>query len=289
MAERRMISNKMIDSDAFLEMPLSTQALYFHLLLKADDEGFVGNAKRIMRTIGAQDDELRVLLTKRFILAWENGIIVIKHWKIHNYIQSDRFKPTLYREERNQLIIKENNAYTETETAKTINPNLDTKCIQSVSNLYPNCTRSIGKYSIDKNSVNTLVGAAAPDSAFEALWKLYPKERREGKQHAFKAYKAARKAGVTDETIRAGIEAYIRQIAARHTQAQYVKTAGTWFYGNCWNDDYSEKPIAAGKQVGAQQYEQRTYTKEELEAINDPAMQALLESARKYTEGQHDD
>lgn len=91
MAERRMFAKTIIDSDAFLDMPLSTQALYFHLAMRADDEGFVSNPKKIQKMIGASDDDCKLLILKRYILTFESGIVVIKHWKIHNYIQSDRF------------------------------------------------------------------------------------------------------------------------------------------------------------------------------------------------------
>jgi len=112
MADKRMFSKKIIDSDEFLEMPLSTQSLYFHLSMRADDDGFINNAKRIARLIGASEDDLKLLIMKRFILIFESGVIVIKHWKIHNYIQKDRYKETLYTEEKNQLFLKDNKAYT---------------------------------------------------------------------------------------------------------------------------------------------------------------------------------
>lgn len=112
MAERRMFAKTIIDSDAFLDMPLTTQALYFHLSMRADDEGFLNNPKKIMRMIGASEDEFRLLVAKCFIIPFESGVCVIKHWRIHNYLRSDRFKPTVYAEERAQLDIKENNAYT---------------------------------------------------------------------------------------------------------------------------------------------------------------------------------
>lgn len=113
MAERRMFAKTIIDSDAFLDMPLSAQALYFHLSMRADDDGFINNPKKIQRAIGASDDDCKLLILKKFIIAFESGVIVIKHWKIHNYIQKDRYKPTIYQEEKNELIIKENKAYTE--------------------------------------------------------------------------------------------------------------------------------------------------------------------------------
>lgn len=112
MAERRMFAKTVIDSDSFIDMPLSTQALYFHLSMRADDDGFVNNPKKIQRMIGCGDDDLKLLIAKNFIIPFDNGIVVIKHWKIHNYIRSDRYKPTVYQEEKAQLSIKSNKAYT---------------------------------------------------------------------------------------------------------------------------------------------------------------------------------
>lgn len=113
MAERRMVSKKIVDSDAFMDMALSTQALYFHLLARADDDGFVGNPKKIMRMVGASDDEYLVLIGKRFILQFPSGVCVIKHWLIHNLIRHDRYNESQYTEEKSALKIKDNKAYTE--------------------------------------------------------------------------------------------------------------------------------------------------------------------------------
>ena len=125
MAERRMFSKTIIDSDAFLDMPLSAQSLYFHLSMRADDDGFVNNPKKVQRMIGASDDDLKLLIAKSFLIPFDSGIVVIKHWRIHNYIQKDRYKETVYTEEKQCLEIKENKAY-------TLNVNqVDTGCIQS--------------------------------------------------------------------------------------------------------------------------------------------------------------
>lgn len=113
MAERRMFAKTIIDSDAFLDMPLSTQALYFHLNMRADDDGFINNPKRIQRTIGASEDDLKLLILKRFVIGFESGVVVIKHWRMHNTLRKDRYTPTLYQEELATLAIKENSAYTE--------------------------------------------------------------------------------------------------------------------------------------------------------------------------------
>lgn len=113
MAEKRMFTQKIIDSDAFLDMPLSAQTLYFHLNMRADDDGFVNNPKKIQRMIGASVDDLKILLMKRFIIGFDSGVIVIKHWRMHNTIKNDRYHPTDYQEEFAMLGIKENKAYTE--------------------------------------------------------------------------------------------------------------------------------------------------------------------------------
>jgi hypothetical protein len=111
MAEKRMFAKTIIDSDAFLDMPMSTQALYFHLNMRADDDGFVNNPKKVQRMLGASEDDLKLLIAKKFIIAFENGIIVIKHWRINNYLRRDRYTETQYKEELAKLEFDENNAY----------------------------------------------------------------------------------------------------------------------------------------------------------------------------------
>lgn len=128
MANKRMFTMKICDSDAFLDMPLSSQCLYFHLCMRADDDGFIGNPKRIKGMIGASDDDLKLLIAKRFLLVFADGVIVIKHWKMHNTIQKDRYTPTPYQDELSQLFLKSNKSY-----SLTHGNNLETKCIQNVS------------------------------------------------------------------------------------------------------------------------------------------------------------
>ena len=112
MAEKRMFAKTIIDSDAFLDMPMSTQALYFHLSMRADDDGFINNPKKIQRMIGSSEDDMRVLCAKSFVIPFESGVVVIKHWRINNYLRADRYKPTIYQDEMNSLEIKENGSYT---------------------------------------------------------------------------------------------------------------------------------------------------------------------------------
>lgn len=147
MAERRMFSKTIVDSDAFLDMPLSTQALYFHLSMRADDDGFLNNAKKIQKIIGASDDDLKLLIIKRFVIAFDDGIIVVKHWRMNNYLRKDRYTPTVYQEEFKMLGIKDNGAYTLLDTAGIPDGN---QCVTRLPQV------SIGKDSIDKDSINTI-------------------------------------------------------------------------------------------------------------------------------------
>ncbi len=111
MARKRMFDIEIVDTDLFLEMPQSTQNLYFHLGMRADDDGFVSNPKKIIRTIGANEDDLKILITKKFIIPFESGVIVIRHWKINNYLRKDRYVETIYKEEKRQLKENENGIY----------------------------------------------------------------------------------------------------------------------------------------------------------------------------------
>jgi len=149
MAERRMFAKSIIDSDAFLEMPQSSQLLYFHLSMRADDDGFVNKPKTVMRMIGASDDDMRILIAKKFIIPFESGVVVIKHWKIHNYIQNDRYKETNYKEEKALLELDENKAYRLS----------DTKRIQHVSSLETQVR--LGKDSIGEDIDNKVISIHA--------------------------------------------------------------------------------------------------------------------------------
>ncbi len=106
-----MFTMKIVDTDAFLDMPLSTQCLYFHLNMRADDDGFIGNPKRIEKIIGANDDDLKLLIAKRFVILFDDGVIVIKHWRMHNTLSRDRYIETSYTDEKKKLLLKDNGSY----------------------------------------------------------------------------------------------------------------------------------------------------------------------------------
>lgn len=112
MAERRMFAKSIIDSDIFLDMPSSTQNLYFHLAMRADDDGFVNSPQRIMRMVSCSRNDMDMLVFKNFVIPFESGVCVISHWRLHNYIRKDRYTPTIYVDERNQLYLDDSQRYT---------------------------------------------------------------------------------------------------------------------------------------------------------------------------------
>jgi hypothetical protein len=142
MAERRMFAKTIIDSDAFLEMPISARLLYYDLSMRADDDGFVNSPKKIMRVIGATKDDMNILILRKFIIPFESGIVVIKHWRIHNYIRKDTYSETPYKEEKELLELDENKTY-----------KLKSKTSRLAVDL-PSTQVRIGKDSIDKDSID---------------------------------------------------------------------------------------------------------------------------------------
>lgn len=185
MAQRRMFSLQIVDTDAFMDMPLSTQALYFHLGMRADDDGFVSNARRVQKLVGASDDDLKILLMKRFIMAFDSGVIVIKHWKISNYIQKDRYRPTLYKEEKATLYLKSDGAYTDhpTDGAKPCIPPVSSTDTPSelppsdaVSEVDTSCIHRLGQVRLGEDrlgQVNYLSGGDDARAEAEAIVTEY--------------------------------------------------------------------------------------------------------------------
>ena len=154
MAERRMFAKTIVTSDAFLDMPASTRCLYFLLGMVADDDGFVNNPKSIMRQAGSTTDDMNLLIAKRFILTFQSGVVVIKHWCIHNTIQKDRYRETKYLEEKSMLMLDGNKAYTEADSP------MYPECIQDVSN--SDTQVRLGKDRISQDSVGEVIEEAVP-------------------------------------------------------------------------------------------------------------------------------
>ena len=154
MAERRMFAKTIIDSDAFLDMPMSAQLLYFHLAMRADDDGFINKPKSIMRMTGCKDDDIKLLFAKKFLIPFESGVVVIKHWKIHNYIRKDTYTETKYKDEKATLEMDENNAYRLAEPAPLQ--------IRDESVTSPSTQVRLGKDRLGKDSVVNGASAEAP-------------------------------------------------------------------------------------------------------------------------------
>ena len=165
MAERRMFSQKIVESDAFYDMPADSQALYMHLCMNADDDGFVNNSQKIRRAMGCSEDSLKILLAKRFVLPFESGVVVVKHWRMQNSLRKDRYKPTEYTDEKSLLYLKPNGSYTFDESQGvnllSVSPeetvqegpenDVATNGCQTVAKRLPQY--SIDKSSIDKSSI----------------------------------------------------------------------------------------------------------------------------------------
>lgn len=243
MAQRRMFSKKITDTDIFLDMPLSAQALYFHLNMHADDDGFISNAKTIQRMVGSSEDDMKLLVAKKFILPFDSGVQVIVHWRVHNYIRKDTYNRTIYRTEQEQLTINENGQYIK---ENNIPP---TERIRVVDDSSPQVR--LGKDRLGKDIDNNVQQVEPPidkkskstklskreKTDFESLWKLYP--RKQGKQQAEKAYLKAIRDGVTNKAIQDGIVAYSKKISAEQTELNFIKMGSTFFNNRSWEDDFT--------------------------------------------------
>ena len=234
MAERRMFAKTIIDSDAFLDMPLSTQSLYFHLSMRADDDGFINNPKKIQRMVGCGDDDLKLLMAKRFILVFDSGVIVIKHWKIHNYIRNDRYKPTLYQEEKAELAEKNSKAYT-----------FKTEVIESENHLgipdgncmgYQMDTQvRLGKDRLVKDKKkNSVEPSSTMPELFEKVWKTYPKKtnKKKAREQFLKKFKTEEDL----ESFKKGYKDYLAYIKLNdwyHPQELF-----RWIRDDRYNDEY---------------------------------------------------
>jgi hypothetical protein len=235
LAERRMFAKTIIDSDSFLDMPATTQILYFHLAMRADDDGFINNPKKIQRMIGSNDDDLKLLAVKKFIIPFEIGIVVIKHWRIHNYIQKDRYKPTVYIGERQQLQVKQNGAYKA----------LDTGCVQDVSSL--DSQVRLGKVRLGKVSKDT----SSPDGSgwenkpykvgsemFNHFWTAYPKKRSKG--DAVKAWNKLKIDNLLCTLIMNKLDDAKNSHDWTKEGGQYIPYPASWLNAKGWEDEYTQ-------------------------------------------------
>lgn len=232
MAQKRMFSNLVIGSDAFLEMPDSSQNLYFHLSMQADDDGFVDNWKSIMRMTGKKEDDLKILITKSFVIPFESGLLVIRHWKLNNYIQKDRYKETIHKEEKEQLTTDKNNVY-----------NLDTKCILSIdknrldkisidkSNIYgENIAEKTSKSKKDKTEI-----MEQWETQFNEFYSLYPKKVK--KQDVKKWFKKNKPSNELFSSMLHSLEQFRASKDWQKDGGQFIPYPTTWLNQKRWEDE----------------------------------------------------
>ena len=175
MARKRMFSLLVVDTDEFLDMPSSTQSLYYHLGMRADDDGFVSSPKKIVKLVNCSNDDLKLLIAKGFIIPFDSGIIAIRHWKLNNEIKKDRYTPTIYLNEKSALKVNKNKVYS------IDGNNLDTKWIQNGNNL--DTQYSIDKNSIDKNSKEYIEQKQEENQEQIQEQKLVKKEKKPKETH----------------------------------------------------------------------------------------------------------
>ena len=227
-----MFSLSVVDTDWFLDLPLSTQALYFHLNMRADDDGFVDAPNSIVRKIGASKNDFDLLVAKRYVLKFESGIIVIKHWRMHNTIRQDRYKPTQFQEELKTLSVKDNKAYTDCQPSGN---QMTTKCIQNVSadidiDLDIDKELDINKLYLGQK---TCEDTSKKEELFESFWKVYPiKLGKEKCRNWFKSHKPK------EDLVQQMIEAVEQQKKSKQwSDPQYIPHPYTWLNQGRWEDE----------------------------------------------------
>jgi hypothetical protein len=223
MANKRMFSLKVVDTDAFLDMPQSSQLLYYSLAMRADDDGFVSNPKKIMRMIGSQDDDYKVLIAKKFVIQFESGVCVIKHWLIHNLIRSDRYSETHYIREKAQLKID----------GSTKKYSLDTTDI----NVIPNGNQMAPQVRLGKVRIDKEIHCAFNSKNFEEVWSVYPNKANKKK--------AVEKWNRLSEDIQTKIINNVKERVINDSQWQrgYVPHLTTYLNNERWEDEYEKSEI----------------------------------------------
>ena len=218
MATRRMFSLDVVNTDLFLDMPVSAQCLYFHLGMRADDDGFIASPKQIMRMATCTQDDMKILVSKGFVIPFESGIVVIRHWKQHNYIQSDRYRKTKYTEEKDRLELKDN-VYV-----------LDTERIQSSSKVDT-------QYRLSKDIVRDRDNNYSVH--FESFWNAYPRKKEKAK--AYKCYNARLNDGYSEEELLTAAAEYAKECKKRKTEERYIKLGSTFLSASTPFVDYLKK------------------------------------------------
>jgi len=241
MASKRAVSMSVVDSDAFLSMGSGSQLLYFHILLRSDDDGFCNSPRKIMRMIGASEDDMKVLLAKKFLLPFESGIVVVKHWKMHNAIRKDLYHETNYRKEKSLITEDDRGVYhltaaaCQTDNQNDITTNLDvpyTLTLQERNEPVTNPLRTRNEPVTQYNIIQSNINKSNITHRFDEFWSLYPKKVDKKKARA-----AFTKLDPDDTLFDTIIKALKKQKTSDQWVRGYIPNPTTWLNGERWNDD----------------------------------------------------
>lgn len=253
-----MFAKSVIGSDDFLDMPATAKVLYFYLMSEADDDGFVDKPKGVMRLVGASSDDMKILLAKQYAIAFETGVVVIKHWKIHNYIRKDLYKPTKHIEEKDQIILDTDTYQLRDETV--------TETLRGRDE-----TVSLGKDRIGKDSIDKYI--CTNEDSFEQFWKAYPKKK--SKTAAQKAWKKINPNKDLVSQMMSALDKAKKTNDWLKDNGQFIPYPATWLNQRRWEDEL---------EVGQQP------TKQANTWVNPkPTDEALLEQVRQMCQKELDD
>ena len=227
-----MFAKTIIDSDAFLDMPMSARLLYYDLGMRADDDGFINSPKKIMRMIGASNDDVNILIARKFVIPFDSGVVVIKHWRINNYLRNDRYTETKYLEEKSILEVDKNGSYTaKNNTGIPVGiPTVSTGKVRLGKD-------SIGKdiNTISCNGNSEIEVLDQKEMWFESFWEIYPKhqDKKKAKQKFLKLCTNEKEYKAIMDGLRNVLPVWAKK------DTKYIPMPTTWLNGERWNDEVS--------------------------------------------------
>ena len=225
-----MFAKTIVDSDAFLDMPMSARLLYYDLGMRADDDGFINSPKKIMRMIGASNDDVNILIARKFVIPFDSGVVVIKHWRINNYLRNDRYTETKYLEEKSNLEVDKNGSYT-AKNNTGIPVGIPTVSTGKVRLGKDSIGKDINTISCNKNSEIEVLNQK--EMWFESFWEIYPKhqDKKKAKQKFLKACTNEKEYKAIMDGLRNVLPVWAKK------DTKYIPMPTTWLNGERWNDE----------------------------------------------------
>ena len=227
-----MFAKTIIDSDAFLDMPMSARLLYYDLGMRADDDGFINSPKKIMRMIGASNDDVNILIARKFVIPFDSGVVVIKHWRINNYLRNDRYTETKYLEEKSILEVDKNGSYT-AKNNTGIPVGIPTVSTGKVRLGKDSIGKDINTISCNENSEIEVLDQK--EMWFESFWEIYPKhqDKKKAKQKFLKLCTNEKEYKAIMDGLRNVLPVWAKK------DTKYIPMPTTWLNGERWNDEVS--------------------------------------------------